>query len=358
MGRSGRLIALGCSWFLLVGCYQIPPEIPRDYIGSDPAPGWPPPAAYDRDPFHPANRLFQRLWIGLPGGDEPISAKESFDAADRIEIIGLLAALKNTGFTAASTAAVKPVFWVVLQADLLAVAARLGLGLAPDPASGVQKDLVEEALGPDFQAAGFPGKLTGAALRLAAPVDGAGAPPEIPAHAALPPVLREPGWVESARPPGPGLRPCAADLRWTRILERRQAGGPPGGTVQAVETALLRLRIGVRGDGEPVLLPLGSEAWILSPSENGGPPRSRVFHLRRVLLAAGEDPWVEVSSMGRIAVLDPADPRRPLIAGKVSALCAGCHPGPGIEARPPASPASSPAAGAADQLEDARRALR
>ncbi len=162
--------------------------------------------------------------------------------------------------------------------------------------------------------------------------------------------------MEEAGPPVPGLRPSPADLRWTRTFRRSAPADPSD---RRGEAAVLRLRIGERADGEPVLLEIGSEAWFFSRGKSGE-PACRAFRMRRSLLISGEDPWQEVPPDAEIAVLDPEDPLRSPLVGSAGSLCdrlraaleRGAGPTSPGGTRAPAAPAPQ------DQLEDARRALR
>ena len=80
------LLFTGLAFF--AGCYEIPPKIPEAYVGGETAPGWPPQAVYHSDPFHPANLLFQRLFILN-------KHSESFDEVDRAEIAVLVLRLNE-----------------------------------------------------------------------------------------------------------------------------------------------------------------------------------------------------------------------------------------------------------------------
>jgi hypothetical protein len=319
------------------GCYQIPPELSPDYIGSLAEPGWPPPEVYSLDPFHPANRLFQRLFVlgeheepalSCRRADLPFSPRESLGPIDRAEVQGLLEEIEKD--LAGAAAVSDPVARSLLQSDLLLFLARMAASGQAAPELRVD--------------------LAAAALVLA------GEPPL--AADGLPVLLKEPGWSESPGPRAAGFRPSLADLRWTRTF--RRGGGR--------EAALVRLRIGADREGEPLLLEEGSEAWLLTASESG-PPRPAVLQLRRARAIRGVDGWEPVEDE-KVLIRNPDDPGRPPLAGRLEPLCGSCHPGPGLEAsRPPAAvpagagepaPPSAPAAPATkdDQREDARRALR
>ncbi|MBI4585291.1 MAG: hypothetical protein HY717_14855 [Planctomycetes bacterium] len=89
---------LPASLLFLASCYEIPPSIPVDYIGGPTEPGWPPLAVYHVDPFHAANRLFQRLFIleaGPAGGDAPCMPREAFTRVDAAEIEALAEAVER-----------------------------------------------------------------------------------------------------------------------------------------------------------------------------------------------------------------------------------------------------------------------
>ena len=349
-GGPSRLDLSVPALFLLAGCYEIPPRVPEGYVGGPAEPGWPPPAVYDPDRFHPANRLFQRLFVlGVRGsggadpasGDVPFSTRRDLGAVDRAEVRGLLDALGRE--EPGSSFPADPAARGLLASDLLWLAARLEAlrvaGAGPPP-PGNMVERAEAPAGGSMQPSIR--SLSGAARALAA-VDA-------PAAAApLPPPLREAGWTEVEAPPVPGLRPSLADLRWTRAFRG-------GGERPAI--ALVRLRIAAGPDGRPLLLPLGSEAWILTP---GGEGRlaARAFRYRRSKLIHGEEPWEEVTADDEIAVIDPRDPLRDPPRGKVAALCSGCHCGPGAGPKAAVDP-SRP--GGSDQLAevqsaDARRAL-
>jgi hypothetical protein len=212
----------------------------------------------------------------------------------------------------------------VLGSDILAVAAR---------ERGKGRNLAET--------------LGRAALRLASedpPGTDGYHPPETGTWT-LPPPLRDASWKEAKDPIAPGFRPSPSDLRWTRIYRRE--GSPHA-------AALVRLRIGVDARKEPVLLPLGSEAWILEERGEGRPPAPGVFRLRRSRLLAGVDPWEDATG-STIGIRDPLDPSQPPLIGRPEALCSGCHPGPGLGSRPSAPPH---AAGPPDQLREAAEAIR
>lgn len=91
-----------CVTVLLAGCYEIPPEIPEGYIGGGAAPGWPPVAVYHRDPFHPSNLLYHRLFIlnrqGGQGheGEDSRAVGQNFDRVDHAEITALAHRLIET----------------------------------------------------------------------------------------------------------------------------------------------------------------------------------------------------------------------------------------------------------------------
>lgn len=77
------------------GCYEIPPQARAQRSREQPA-GWPPLAVYHSDPFHVANRLFQRLFLVRTRriqGDVPVADRAPFNRVDVAEILGLLATL-------------------------------------------------------------------------------------------------------------------------------------------------------------------------------------------------------------------------------------------------------------------------
>jgi hypothetical protein len=349
----------------LSGCYAIEPD-PAELEGKPLPPGWPPPAVYDRDPLHPANRIFQRLFVlgdgaaamspGERDADIPFSLRQAFGEVDRAEIASLFEALaRGEGGSFPSIPSVRAVF----QSDLLAIGTRErgeNRGLAEILGRAALRLASEVPSGADPSARVPPDP----SRRVPSPVDapgrvrrerypriyaapGVGAdryPPPETGAGMLPPPLRDPSWKEEETAIAAGFRPSPADLRWTCIF--RRAGFPRA-------AALVRLRIGIDSRKEPVLLPLGSEAWILEERGEGRSPAPRVFHFRRSRLLAGADPWDDVTER-TVAIRDPRDPSRPLLAGRPEALCTGCHPGPSLEAHPPAPPP--------DQIGDAAEAIR
>ncbi len=298
------------------GCYEIEPQISKDFIGSPAQPGWPSPAAYADDPFHPANRIFQRLFVlgaepAAAGGDMPTSPRESLSAIDRAELAALLDALAKGGDR---TPPLGNEARLLLETDLLAALLRL----VPENPSSDEAELLEMVLRGTMEPA---------------------SPPR--SRLDVPPPLRGGGWTEAGGPRSAGLIPSPADFRWTRSF--RSEG----------RTALVRLRIAAKEGGEPALLQLGSEAWLLDAAGQG-PPLARVFHFRRTRLLRGEEPWEEVPAGTTIAVRHPEKPSAGPISGEVRAICAACHAGPGLEAKRELPPLAR----APDQAEAARAVLK
>ncbi len=300
----------------LPGCYEIEPEIAKDYVGSPAQPGWPAPAVYSSDPFHPANRIFQRLFVlgeepaAAIGTDPPFSMKESLSAIDRAELAALLDALAKGGDRSPPLGMEAR---LLLETDILAFLLRLE-----------SKDSFPKGT-----------ELMELALR------GKPEPASLPrSNLALPPPLRDGSWAETDGPRAAGLVPSASDFRWTRSF--RGAG----------RAALVRLRIAAKEDGEPVLLQLGSEAWLLDAAGQG-PPLARGFYFRRTRLLRGEEPWEEVPAGAALALRHPEKPAAAPISGELRAVCASCHPGPGLDAKRESLPLS----GAPNQAEAARAVL-
>jgi hypothetical protein len=329
MPRSGiRLLGATARAVLLAlaaaapGCREYPPVIAPDYIGSPTAPGWPPLAVYDVDPFHPRNRWFHRAFgtrtaagdIVPPHADEPFALLAAPSRVDAAELGALLEAALATALL--DTAPVDPtrvaprerVADAIFRADALAEASRLQASLpADDPAEAVLVPLLLRLA-------------AGSAERLA----GEGGL----AHELEPPPLREGAWVEAPVPAAPGLAPSPFDPRWTLALRREAA---PGGRARV---ALLRLRSGLDARRAPVLLPLASECWEIE--EGGEDGAAAVWRFDRAEWLAGRDPWRRVPERSEITIRDPADPAR-LITGEVKPLCAGCHENGIARREPPAA---------------------
>ena len=280
--------ALALLCIFPVACREIPPVIPEGYEGSAAAAGWPPPAAYDPDSFHPANRWFHRAFGGrtpagdiiAPGGDEPFSRLREPSRVDRAELSALLDACARS--MEAREAA-------LFRSDLLAEAARSTVEGSP----GAARDL-------------RPLLLAGA-RRIEAPAGPRRGPPEAPP-------LREGAWIEEDPPAATGLLPSAEDLRWTRRLRSRDAAG--------ARSVLIRLRVELGTEGAPELSPLPSECWELSPGGGGMEPR--VWRFDRVAWTAGREPWREIGPSETIAIRDPERAGH-IIEGEMRSLCSRCH---------------------------------
>jgi hypothetical protein len=112
-----------------VSCREIPPRLPEGYLGGPSARGWPPAAVYHPDPFHPANRLHQRLFLlsqdppPPPSSSLPSPAPRSdLDPLDRAEIDALL---ERSLAPSSTVDALAPASRARLRADLEAAAAAL-----------------------------------------------------------------------------------------------------------------------------------------------------------------------------------------------------------------------------------------
>jgi hypothetical protein len=270
-------------------------------------------------------------------GDVPFSTRRDLGPVDRAEVVSLLHALE--GEEPGGTLADDPAARGLLASDLLWLAARFEALRAAGAGPATPVSMVERAEAP-------PGDSIEQSIRLFSRAAQSFAAKDVPVAAPLPPPLRDGGWTEVEGPPVPGLRPSLADLRWTRVF--RGGGERPA-------TALVRLRITAGPDGGPLLLPLGSEAWILAPGADGR-PAGRAFRFRRSKLIRGEEPWEEVAAEEEIAVIDPRDPLKDPPRGKVAALCSGCHSKEvDSEERPEVS--GGPERSVEVQAADARRAL-
>lgn len=278
---------------LTPGCREIPPRIPEGYETSEAAPGWPPPAAYDPDPFHPANRWFHRTFGGRTAAGDIIAPRgdEAFgrlDGASRVDVAELGALLEE------ALRAPPPLRVDAFRSDALHEAARWDTEARPDAAA----ELVPLLL---------------AAARRGEPDAARGMPPPPAA-----PPLREGSWTEEPPPGSQGLLPSPEDPRWTRRLRSGpKAGGPP--------TVLIRLRAALGPEGDPEPSPLPTECWELA--RENGEPRYRVWRFDRTAWTAGGEPWREIGPSERIAIRDPVRAGG-VLEGEMRALCAGCH-GPG-----------------------------
>lgn len=300
--RFCRCIRWATTVFLIAapGCREIPPRIPPDFIGSPAAPGWPPLAVHDLDPFDPKNRWFHRAFgsrspggdIVAPHADEPCS----FSTPSRVDAAELTALLERILASPAAGGAVairERVADAIFRSDALAEASRLH---AAPLADGLAVREVVPFL-----------------LRLAA---GDALPPLDPeaARALEPPPLRAGEWVEAAPPETPGLLPSPFDLRWTRAFVLR--GRSDGDRSHAV---LVRFRVAIDRQGAPLLLPIASECWELEEGE--GEAMASAWRFDRAEWLAGRDPWRQLPEEAEITIRDPSNPSK-LITGKVVSLAA------------------------------------
>jgi hypothetical protein len=248
------------------GCFEIPPTVPEDYVGGEPAEGWPPPRVYHPDRFHPANRLFQRLFVlecDAPCGDVAFPGRRAFSALDVAELVVLLsrtgAATASGGDAPEWSETLPPSGLRLLEADLRALAGFLRARDLPGDASVARL-------------------LDG--LRSRMPKGRLARAPAIP-----PP----PGGVEMEH--GPALAgplpaahplPLASDLEWWRL-----EGAPPQGAAAAV------------------------------------------YQLRRERWLAGSEGWARLDGEASIVVKAPEDASEPGVRiGTIMELCGNCH-GPG-----------------------------
>jgi len=318
-----RSPVLGCLGLVLAGggCYDIPPSVPQGYVGSAPeAPGWPPPAAYALDTFHPSNRWFQRAFAprDVRGELEPASAAEpvplvdSFTPVDRVELCALLDAARG-GLTAQGSR--DAVTLSIFRSDILQV-----LLLIAAAAPGQEGKTSAEAVESPLRAARFPaGAIIAAEETLPLP--------------AFPPPLREGVWLEDPPPEAPGLTASRSDLRSTR---RAHIAGPGRDGYREV---LLRLRVAMDERGEPVILPLASECWELRrEGPSGGLLEARIWRFDRSAWLRGEDPWLLLQGEDRITIHDPESPTGRRIRGGVSSVCSGCHASEHPEPQGPSLP--------------------
>jgi hypothetical protein len=308
------------------GCREIPPEIPADYIGSQAAPGWPPLAVHDPDPFHPRNRWFHRAFgaraasgaIVAPHADDPIPLHAALSRVDAAEAAALLERSLADAAPDVSPGRAR-VAEAIFRSDALAEAALLHAALPADHLA------VREAV---------PRLLDLAAGDPLPPLD-----PET-ARAVEPPPLRAGEWVEVAPPAEPGLLPSPFDPRWTHAFV---PGGEKRGRWRAV---IVRHRAALDRAGAPLLLPVASECWSLEDGDEdaGG----SAWRFDRAEWLAGREPWRRLPGEAEITIRDPGDPSR-LLTARAASLAARCRRG--LRADAPAS------GGEAAQLEAVARAL-
>jgi hypothetical protein len=306
-GGLRRLLILAAALSALAGgCYELPPKIPADYARRPLPAAWPPPSVYAAEPFHPANRWFQRAFGPRDEAGHPLPAESSLpfpllDTAgpiDRAELLALLESLVREGLPPEADAVTR----AMLHADLLAAAARWRRGAGAEEALALAHESAAKAL---------------AAVPLEAD------------RRLQPPPLRSGAWVAARA--APGVEPSDADLRWSRMFysfeeppaaARREAGEeaerPPA------RAALLRLRMVAGPGGVPERSELPSECWLLERTP-GGEVEPRLYRFDRAAWLAGEDPWRESAGEDLVAIRNPLAPEAPLLEGPLRSLCASCH---------------------------------
>jgi hypothetical protein len=285
---------------LLGGCFEIPPSIPPGYIGSQPAPGWPPLVVYDAEPMHPRNRWFHRAFSGRgrAGEIEPAHADEPFglvrkpSAVDVAEWIALLKEISSEPAAGGVRGARDLVADGIFRSDLLAEASRLRAEL-PDNAAA-------------REAAVLMSRLSVVDPSVSSALDAERA-------ATLPPPLREGDWIDAQPPAAPGLAPSAADPRWTRVLRERG---------NSARSALLRLRVASNSAGAALLLDLAAECWELQREDDGW--RRSVWRFDRAEWLQGREPWRIVPGDAEITIRSPVDPST-ILTGAAGRLCGSCH---------------------------------
>lgn len=363
-GGDAALAPLGLLLLALAvpACYEIPPVVPADYVGSEPPPGWPPPRAYHPDPFHPANRWFHRafsprdpsgrLGTALPYDPLPEGERGRVDVAELSVLLDDVAAAGGWGSLGMFRPDRCPA--PLLGADLLQVALHLAAGA---DGGTLRAEVVGEtlALARGVGAAGLGSQRVGS-QRLGPQGIGAeglgcggGLSEESLPAAAEPPPLRAGVWVEAPAPDSSDLIPSARDCRWTRMLyqetpgnaggPRVSAGSPSGGSPS--RWVLLRLRVAVDEEGSALLLPFGSECLELRLErgpEDGPPVRLWLFDRSRWV--AGLEPWVLVLQEESGPAERLAQRRRLTEAGRLAHAsareAARAVPGAAVEGEPEA----------------------
>jgi len=298
---------LGVVWTAVVvaGCYEIPPEISPNAVRSTLPVGWPPVPVYSEDPFHVANRWFQRAYSRRGGRGElggtltawPYVPERESQSVDRAELLALLEALAGVGL-----ATTDPLSSLILHADLLAEAERR-------KAAG---DLV----------------LSEAYLRAlrAVPVLALETRPEF-----LPPPLRTGVWRRVEGDLASGLDATPRDLRGSTVYydvgdDAANVAASRPVTEEDVprRAALVRTRVVLGASGEWISTKLASEGWFLERREDGVEPR--LFRFERSLAGRAGEPWTEIEPDSETAIRDPLHPEGPLLKGTVRELCLSCHP--------------------------------
>jgi len=280
--------ALGALAVLAAGCYEFPPVIPKDLVGSPAAEGWPPLAVYHPDSFHARNRWFHRQWSGrsLEGrivrahADEPLGLLSSPSRVDEAEILALLRSLDAEPVRELGAAGERArICDALFRGDLLREAARIR---AEWPAGGLRDEILKllEAVG-----------ARGPALT-------AGDERE---RALVPPPLRGGPWSEASMPSSAGLLPSPADPRPTRVF-----------------------RTAAPNSSSAIVRGFASECWLIERSGDG--ESRRVYRFDRAEWLHGREPWRLVPGEAEIVIRSPLDPLQAL-RGPAAQLCAGCHCG-------------------------------
>lgn len=288
-------------------CRELPPVVPEGYPGSPAAPGWPPLAVYDADPFSPRNRWFHRQFGGrTPAGDilaahadDPVSSLVAPTPTDLAEIEALLHGCEGAP-SSASPQERERVGRLFFRADASAEAARIVVEWPESPGRTRIVELLSRL---------------------------AGLPPA-PIAGPLPPPLQKGSWEEQGPPNAPGLLPGARDHRGSRVFRSKVVGEGEGGGrgPRPADGTLLLLREPVVGcpPGPTGPLGLANECWEIS-RRNGEITRS-VYRLDRAGLLLGVPAWRRVPPSEEISIRSPLDPRV-ILAGPLDQLCSSCHCG-------------------------------
>ncbi len=298
-----RLILMGFSCVVgLTGCYELPPVIPRGYVGSLPAPGWPPLCVYDSDPFSRSNRWFHRQFsdrssdgeILRARADEPFGLMVNPSAVDEAEVLAILRALvaeppikPNPGELRACLS------YSIFCSDLFQESCRIGVEW---PVSRRREDII-------------------CLLRHFAGFSGPTARDWKSEVFVAPPPLRQGEWQEMQAPMAPGLAASVVDPRGSRLFFRESPRR---------ESLLVRCRVLPR-EGEGLeALPIANECWQIVEDEDGF--AYNVLRFDRAEWLQGRDPWHAIAQDSEIVIRDPTDPTRRLV-GSPKRLCIACHCG-------------------------------
>lgn len=263
--------------FGVPACFEVPPVVPEGYAGSRPKAQSVPLAVYAPEPFHPANRWFQRAFAprdarGRLGALDPAAAWSSMERGTPVD-----------------------------HAELHALLARIEPGRAasiePEARRWVRADLLDEAH--RWRRLGEPA-LADLHARAAESFDVDATPAPLPPSASV----------------------RAADEDESVLDPRRAVAGVPYRVriQRSASRELLRASLDLFAISDETFL---REVWILDRVDGAWTPRVERFDRERAL--RGEPAWIAFGPEDVIAVRDPFAEGHPLDRRPLGEICARCH---------------------------------